>query len=199
MINFNFRGTGCGSYWFLQSVHFVWAEKYSKMAVTSSSASWWSHRMGRGKRTCKCICIRYPKKGWVPRTCGFSPSVSFHLIEEIYIINLAGSVRTFARPQPQGNSCASYKPCKVGRVALFWVRNELNLLRGNWCHAGPTGNTSKRAILFHTAYRVCLQGFSYNALASKFLSRKYFYLNAVTYLKGLKHKGKKTSKQLSRT
>lgn len=152
-----------------------------------------------GKEHVNAFAYGIQRKAECPGTCGFSPSVSFDLTEEIYIINLAGLVRTSARPQPQGNSCASYKPCKVGRVALFWVRNELNLLRGNWCHAGPTGSASKQAILFHTAYRVCLQGFSYNALASKFLSRKYFYLNAITYLKGLKRKGKKTSKQLSRT
>lgn len=50
------------------------------------------------------------RKAECPRTCAFSPSVSFALIKEIYTINLAGSVRTFARPRPQG---ALYKPGKA--------------------------------------------------------------------------------------
>lgn len=57
-----------------------------------------------GKEHVNAFAYGIQRKAECPGTCGFSPSISFDLIEEIYIINLAGSVRTFARPQPQGNS-----------------------------------------------------------------------------------------------
>lgn len=66
-----------------------------------------------GKENVNTFAYGIQRKAECPRTCGFSPSVPFDLIPDIYTINLAGSVRTFARPQPEGNSCALYKPREV--------------------------------------------------------------------------------------
>lgn len=86
-------------------------------------------------------------KAECPRTCGFSPSVSFDLVAKISSVHLAASAWTCARPR--GHGCVSNQPRQMRRVALFWGHTELNLLKGHWCHTGLMASASKKAPLFH--------------------------------------------------